>query len=185
MLGGWTGSVSQTIREGPTNDADGPFPAHPQGDTLFASPRRHNSSPYCLDRTRRCSLMRGENRVVVRSLGFGIGSFRPLAGSIRIACDQNLDRERRSVRAPSIFLKNMNPKNSRSFPSALQLNLAAVIDPGREKSGQRSDSKRSTAQLSLRLRLQSDQVPERLKGALNPNRIIPDQPVGSQYPENP
>ena len=61
-------SANDTLRS--DNDADGPFPAHPKGDTLFARPRRHSSSLYRLDRGRRRSLMAGENRVVAGSLGF-------------------------------------------------------------------------------------------------------------------
>ena len=51
------------------NDADGPFAAHPKGDTLFARPRRRSSSATHSSRIRRRSLMAGENRVVAGSLG--------------------------------------------------------------------------------------------------------------------
>ena len=56
--------------------SDGPFPAHPPGDTLFGPTRRHSSSPYLsVDTTRRRSLIGAENRVVAGSLVIRIGSY--------------------------------------------------------------------------------------------------------------
>src|SRR5580704_5840944 len=87
-------SVSSMDTLSPEDAADGPFPAHPQGDALFGRPRRRSSSPYSCEydssslldagrKLRRRRLIRyferlltsdqaATTRVAARSPGFGL-----------------------------------------------------------------------------------------------------------------
>jgi hypothetical protein len=67
------------------NAADGLFPAHPKGDTLFGRPRRRSDFLLKLPQARalrRRSLMAAENRVVAGSLAIFRGTKRSREGQL-------------------------------------------------------------------------------------------------------